>query len=49
MRLAGEDAIRSGLGEGTAAVSWHDQIQPQKDREDFSAAHRFHSAADMLY
>lgn len=21
----------------------------RKDREDFSAAHRFHSAADMLY
>ena len=49
MRLAGEDAIRSELGEGTAAVSWHDRVQPQKDREDFSAAHRFHSAEDMLY
>lgn len=49
MRLAGEDAIRSGRGEGTATVSWHDRVQPQKDRGDFSAAHRFHSAADMLY
>lgn len=30
MRLAGEDAIRSGRGEGTATVSWHDRVQPQK-------------------
>lgn len=49
MRFVGTYAIYSRRGEGTAAVSWHNRVQPQKDREDFSAAHRFHSAADMLY
>lgn len=49
MRFAGAYAIHSRLGAGTAAVSWHDRVQPQKVRKEFSAAHRFHSAEDMLY
>ncbi len=49
MRFAAKQLHTAAVGEGTLTAPRQSRAQPQKVRKEFSAAHRFHSCADMLY